>query len=94
MTVRCIPDFDKRYYAKCFISKAMTINEIAVETGTSRRTVIRMLEEQGVDPGIKRRPRKQKQEVQQQLPIQYAEEEPLTFWQKIKCFFLGAEAVV
>ena len=48
MTVKSIPDHLKPGYAMDYVLKLKTINDLVEETDRSRRTVIRMLQEQGV----------------------------------------------
>lgn len=50
MTVLCIPDHLKIGMASQYRFGLMTINEMMEETGRSRCTIIRMLQEQGVYP--------------------------------------------
>lgn len=55
MTVKCLHVRDKVYIVNSFISGTITINDLADSFLRSRRTIIRVLEEYGVDPGVKRR---------------------------------------
>lgn len=57
MTVKCIKPLDKTYIVHSFVHENTSINTLANLYGRSRRTIIRVLEENGVEPGIKRRPR-------------------------------------
>lgn len=63
MTVKCIPQYLKDSLMLDFVCGTKTLNEMAREAEVSRRTIIRMLEEHDVDPGIHRRNRKKKVEV-------------------------------
>lgn len=64
MTVRSLSTPAKLVIAQAFTQRNRTINELAAFYGKSRRTIIRALEEQGIDPGIKKRgPRKPKEGV-------------------------------
>ncbi|WP_225784540.1 hypothetical protein [Xenophilus sp. Marseille-Q4582] len=74
MTVRCIPLATQMYYCRCYVSNAMTINEIAEETETSRRTVIRMLVERGIDVKINHRRSRKLTTEQKQIPLLQREE--------------------
>lgn len=56
MTVKCLTDAEKVELASSF-SMGASINFLAEINGCSRRTVIRTLEEIGINPGIKRRKR-------------------------------------
>ena len=67
MTVKCLSDNQKRYLVEMFESKIFEINDIAYRLEVSRRTVIRVLEEKGIDPGIRRRSPKPAQETQPEL---------------------------
>lgn len=58
MTVKSIPQFRKNAIVECFVNKHHTINELAAIYQRHRRTIIRVLEEAGVDPGIKHRVKK------------------------------------
>jgi hypothetical protein len=55
MTVKCIPPYLKNSLLLDFVCGLKTINDMAKEANVSRRTIIRMLEEHDVDPGIRRR---------------------------------------
>lgn len=59
MTVKCLTDAEKVELASAF-SMGAPINFLAEINGCSRRTVIRTLEEIGIEPGIKRRRRQPK----------------------------------
>jgi hypothetical protein len=65
MTVKCLKEHQKNIICLTF-GNPNQINDLADHWGVSRRTIIRVLEEQGIDPMIKRRPRKAK-EITQQL---------------------------
>lgn len=55
MPVKIIPQEHQQAYCSAFYMGAMSINEIVEDSNASRRTVIRMLEDHGIDPEIKRR---------------------------------------
>lgn len=59
MTVRCLNIQQKRFAIEMFESKIFGLDDIAYRLEVSRRTVIRVLEEAGIDPGIRRRTRKE-----------------------------------
>lgn len=56
MTVKCLNDQQKQLVASQF-AYGFPIDYIAEQHSVSRRTVIRTLEEIGIEPGIKRRKR-------------------------------------
>lgn len=60
MTVKCLNDLEKVIIAGLYVDHGRSIDSLATEYKRSRRTIIRTLEEQGVNPGIKRRNRKSK----------------------------------
>lgn len=55
MTVKCLTDDEKSVIAQRFSNKTHSIDEMAVIYQRSRRTIIRVLEDAGIDPGIRRR---------------------------------------
>jgi len=60
MTVKCIPKATQQAIVTDFQQGLGTIGGMADFLGVSRRTIIRVLEDHGVEPGIKRRPGAQK----------------------------------
>ncbi len=58
MTVKCLNDNAKAVIVELFVSQRYTLNDLVRLYGKSRRTVIRVLEDAGVDPGVKHRPPK------------------------------------
>lgn len=64
MTVKCLSEGAKHHIASSFSYHVYTINQLAIMYGRSRRTIIRVLEEQGVDPGVKHRVKKPIEEEQ------------------------------
>jgi hypothetical protein len=62
MTVRSLNDGAKNYIIHCFNTKLRTIDQLGDDYSRSRRTIVRVLEEAGIDPGIKRRKRLPKPE--------------------------------
>ena len=71
MTVKCLKEVDQAYIVDCFTAKTATINELATMFGRSRRTIIRVLEEHSIDPGIiprgPRGPYKPRNQVQEEF---------------------------
>ena len=63
MTVKCLTTPTKLSVVEMFNNKTHTIEDLVYLTGKSRRTVIRVLEDAGVDPKIHRRNRKPKYTV-------------------------------
>ena len=55
MTVKCLPEITKDYITGAFINKSMTINELSDTFDCSRRTVVRVLVERGIDPQLRKR---------------------------------------
>lgn len=53
MTVRCLTETDKEYVVDRFNEKLLDINQLAHVMSCSRRTIIRVLQEKGVDPGLR-----------------------------------------
>jgi transposase len=60
MTVKSLNYLDKAYIITAFTAKTKTINELAEIYGRHRTTIVRVIEEQGIDPGIRRRKAKKK----------------------------------
>ena len=56
MTVKCLKPFEQRALGMSF-KQGIPINDLATFWDVSRRTVIRVLEDQGIDPKIHRRNR-------------------------------------
>lgn len=56
MTVKCLLDFEKTAICRSF-QQEVPISDLAPYWGVSRRTIIRVLEEAGIDPKIHRRNR-------------------------------------
>jgi hypothetical protein len=65
MPVKSLNQFEKRIIADDFqaLPNSYQINRLAADFKVSRRTIIRVLEKQGLDPKIQRRNRKPKAEV-------------------------------
>lgn len=55
MTVICLSDNEKADIAYLFVQLKAPATELAEQYAVSRRTIIRALEEQGIDPGVKHR---------------------------------------
>lgn len=55
MTVKSLSPTAKDQITNLFLQKAMTLTQLAHFYDRSRRTIIRALEERGVDPGVKTR---------------------------------------
>lgn len=55
MTVKCISGVDKSSIVFQFSQLGQSISSLSYEYKKSRRTIIRVLEEHGIDPGIRRR---------------------------------------
>ncbi len=66
MTVKCLSDAAKAHIVNeyLFNPTSHTINRMVLYWGHSRRTIIRVLEEKGIDPGVKRRVKKPIKEEQ------------------------------
>ena len=60
MTVKCLDKATQLAVVTDFTQCLSNIDEMASFLGVSRRTIIRVLEDAGVEPGIKRRQRKPK----------------------------------
>lgn len=58
MTVKCLNSFEQEYIVASFVSKELTIDELALKYSRSRRTIIRVIQDQSIDPGIKTRAKK------------------------------------
>lgn len=58
MTVKCLSDIQKQVVIYQYLHLKLNLNEIAHDAKRSRRTIIRVLEEAGID--VPRRPRKAK----------------------------------
>lgn len=70
MTVKCLNELDKSVIAAEFLNDHYTIETLATHFDVSRRTIVRVLEERGVDPGIRRRPgRKSKKQPAPAGPV-------------------------
>lgn len=61
MTVICINSSNKEFICNAFKNQTHTIDELVFIFGKSRRTMIRVLEEQDIDPGIRTRSAKKPQ---------------------------------
>lgn len=68
MTVKCIKPVDKAYIVDAFVAKTQTITQLAELYGRSRRTIVRVLEDHGIDPGIRRRRQQQFSAEQIKVP--------------------------
>lgn len=55
MTVKCLPEIVKDYIVSAIVTKSMTINELTDTFDCSRRTVVRVLIERGIDPQLRKR---------------------------------------
>lgn len=55
MTVKSLNEYQKNNLARLFVEQKTSLNELAAYCGRSRRTVIRVLEELGIDPGVRHR---------------------------------------
>ena len=55
MTVRCLNPEQKKQIAAYYSAGFLTIKQLEVDYRVSRRTIIRVLEEEGVAPVIRRR---------------------------------------
>lgn len=75
MTVKCLSDYNKATIRSDFVHNGSTLESLALEHGRSRRTIIRTLEEAGIDPGVKKRkPRLSKvnyESVTGRMPFDY-----------------------
>jgi hypothetical protein len=63
MTVKCLNELQKEVLVNSFQHHHQCIDSLAIFYDCSRRTVIRVLEEKGIDPGIKRRASKPRKPV-------------------------------
>ena len=59
MTVKCINELQKEVLASSFANKQLTLEDLMATTGRSRRTIMRMLEEAGVAPAVRKRKAKE-----------------------------------
>lgn len=55
MTVKCINELQKEVMAAAFFNKLLTVEDLMQTSGKSRRTVMRVLEEAGVAPPVRKR---------------------------------------
>ena len=55
MTVKCLNTLQQECIVTSFVNKTHNIDALARTFGRSRRTIIRVLEDAGIDPGIRRR---------------------------------------
>lgn len=55
MTVKSLSETQKDYIVSTFLNQVHSINDLATMYKRHRRTIIRALEERGVDPGVKHR---------------------------------------
>lgn len=69
MTVKSLSRLDKAYIVSAFNAKTMTINELARLYNRHRTTIIRVLEEAGVEPGIRRRKKAEPARIEVFEPI-------------------------
>jgi len=78
MTVKCLTKDYQDNLVVLFVERGESIDDLAVLANRSRRTIIRILEDHGIDPGIKRRPgaRKPKQPIpnEAQATMDYVDE--------------------
>jgi hypothetical protein len=66
----CLNAFEKEIITASFCNHDQSIDDLAYQYGRSRRTIIRVLEEMNVDPGIRRRkPKPPTKPVQAPLPL-------------------------
>jgi len=70
MTVKCLNEDIKKSVVEAFNDKSLTIDQMVSVTGRSRRTIIRVLEDAGVDPGIHRRPGRSKKVLTEQTSME------------------------
>ena len=103
MTVKCISMHEQCYIVDAFLAKTQTLNQLAHNFGVSRRTLIRVLEDAGVNPGVKHRfPQPKTVDIPltfptEQLPIPYTQNhwsEPLAAapWYTRVLKFVGLRA--
>lgn len=69
MTVRCLPTNDQLLVCHRFQHENADITDLSYEFKVSRRTIIRVLEEAGIDPQIRRRTKKALEPVQSSLDL-------------------------
>ena len=55
MAVKCLNPLQKEVIATSFLNRTHSIEELVATFRRSRRTIIRVLEEASIEPGIKRR---------------------------------------
>lgn len=93
MTVKCLPEIDKIEIAQLYASKLMSSDELSKSYSVSRRTINRVLVEQGV---ARTRVYKGRTIVEpvapEAMPDHHLPE--LTLWEKIKVFFKVANPFV
>lgn len=77
MAVKCLGPAAKNHILAAFRAEGKdAIDPSAIFWGRSRRTIIRVIEEAGFDPGITRRPRTQKAHMQPPLLTSAEIQEP------------------
>ena len=81
MTVKSLSATQKHSIAEDFKNGVFTIDGLAVWYFTSRRTIIRVLEEQGCAPPVKKRNRKPKETPPVQISVVIPTKTP--WWKKI-----------
>ena len=81
MTVKSLSATAKRNIANDFKNGTFTIDALAVWYFSSRRTIMRVLEEQGCAPVVKKRNRKPKEVPPVQIPVVIPTKTP--WWKKI-----------
>jgi len=75
MTVKCLAPAQQHAIVTAFVEFRVPIDTLAIDYGKSRRTIIRVLEDHCVDPGIRRRPGAKKPiPTTAQAELSYAEQ--------------------
>ena len=93
MTVRCIGDLQKQAIAFQYRDLRVPVEQIAKEYQVSKRTINRVLVEEGANKVRFHKPKQPQlpqplpiqQELELDLPIEYVPQ--VTFFQKVKLFF-------
>lgn len=94
MTVKCVHDSEKAEIAQLYTSKLCSSDDLGKAYGVSKRTINRVLVEQGVNrvraPSIRSQPTPVPVQAPAELPITMIEPEPQPFFFRIAQSVKGA----